>query len=452
MAGIPGLDAILGNPVLEQIITWQVLGQLIGPALAPFVQALSNMANGANQEVPLSPADLALAVVRNVYPEATAAQLAAMSGLSPANFHTLTLLTGDAPAPEALAEALRRGFIDAARYDQGIRQGRLRDEWGGLLQQLATRDPSPVDALDALLKGQTDQATALQLYTKWGGNPEYFQLMFHTQGASPSPQELGVLANRGIIPWTGTGPDVVSFDQGFLEGHWRNKWSGPLRKLAEYIPPPRTVTALVHEGVVTDAQALELYKEAGLSDQLAAAYLRSASSSKTAATKELAASIVHSLYVDKLIAADVATGFLENLAYTKEEAAYILNVWDLEDVERFLRSAVTRIHALYVAHKITQSVASEALAKLDVPAGNVTRILQIWSEERAANVRVLTPAQIAAALKAGLIGWQNAHDRLVAEGYPDSDATLFLEIELKETQAAYTAGLAAAAAAAPAGG
>ncbi len=436
MAGIPGLDAILGNPVLEQIITWQVLGQLIGPAMAPFIQALSNAANGADQEVPLSPADLALAVIRNVMPEQEAAAMAAMSGISPANFQTLTLLTGDAPAPEAMAEALRRGFVDQARYDQGIRQGRLRDEWAGLMQQLATRDPSPVDALTALLKGQTDQATALQLYTRFGGNPEYFGLMFATQGASPSPVELGALANRGIIPWSGRGQDVVSFEQGFYEGQWRDKWAGPLRRLAEYLPPPRTVTTLVREGVLTDAQALEAYKAHGLSDTMAEAYLKSASSQKVTATKELGISIVHSLYVDKLIDGATASGFVESLGYTATEAAYVLHVWDLEDVERFLRAAVTRIHALYVAHKIDQSTASTALHDLDVPAANVGELLSIWSYERAANVRVLTPAQVASALKSELITQADAQSRLEAMGYPTADALLFLEIALKEPLAA----------------
>jgi hypothetical protein len=55
------------------------------------------------------------------------------------------------------------------------------------------------------------------------------------------------MANRGIIPWSGSGPRSTSFEQAFLEGPWRNKWLGPFRKAAEYFPPPRTITAMYNE-------------------------------------------------------------------------------------------------------------------------------------------------------------------------------------------------------------
>ena len=75
------------------------------------------------------------------------------------------------------------------------------------------------------------------------------------------------MARRGIIPWDGEGAGVVSFRQAFLEGPWRNKWEPYFRSLADYIPPPRTVTAMVREGAMTDADALKWYRAAGLTQE-----------------------------------------------------------------------------------------------------------------------------------------------------------------------------------------
>lgn len=428
MVALGGIDL---NPILSQVFLYNVAGQLIGGALAPFIQAETNLAQSAFPNVPLSPADAAEAVIRNIMDEGTAAGEAVKSGVPSGDFHTLTLLAGNAPAPEQLAEALRRGFIGADRYLTGIRQGRLRDEWADLMRELAVRQPTPQEALLALVEGQLSEADARAKFAAFGGDPAQFDWLFGTVGAAPSPVEAGVMANRGVIPWSGTGLGVVSFDQAIAEGHSRTKWTDAYRALAEYLPPPRTVTAMHREGALTDAEAADLLRKHGLSPELAAAYLHASSQAKMAKAKELAESTVLALYRDKLVPRAEAATFIERLGYSAAQAEFILQVEDLAVESRFLRAAVGRVATLYVGHKITRTQAASALSQLKVDGKQADELLALWDIERAVNLRTLTPAQIEGAFGDGIIDQPEAIARLTAEGYTPHDAWLVLSVHVK---------------------
>jgi hypothetical protein len=431
MAGIGGLLGGLQRNTLFQIAEYSVASTVLGGLLAPEADALAQTVYDANPLRVLSPEVAAEAVLRNVWPHDRAAAEAQRSGYNRERFDVLAALAGNAPDPASLAVALRRGLIDHARFVQGIRQGRLRDEWAELVQQLSVQEPSPTDPLEALLQGQLTEPRARELYQLFGGDPAHFTWLYNTRGGAPTPVQAAEMANRGIIPWSGSGPGVVSYEQAFLEGPWRNKWLAPFRKAAEYFPPPRTVTAMYREGSLTRARAMELLEAQGLATDLAAAYLVSGSNQKTEKTRDLAMSTITTLYRDRLVTRSNAAGFLTALGYDANEAELLLEVVDTEVVQRFLNAAVSRVHTLYVGHKIDRSDAQTALAALNVPAENLTDLLGIWDLERAANVRTLTPTDITAAVKQQLLSDDQGLAELEALGYQPHDAWLYLSVHLK---------------------
>lgn len=426
-----GITGLLANNTLLQIVVWNTAGSVVNAVLSPYLQAISNQVNAVTPLVPLSPAELAQAVIRNERTEAEAAAEARMSGLSPERFHTLTRLVGQAPGPEALAEALRRTIIDEGTYLRGIRQGNLRDEWADLVKRLSVREPSPVDALEALLEGQLDEGRARALYARFGGAPEHFDWLFDTRGTAPTPTQALELANRGIIPWDGEGPGVTSFRQAFLEGPWRNKWAGPFRALGEYLPPPRTVTAMYKEGSITRERAIELLRKQGLAPDLAVAYVSSGSDQKVEKTKELAQATITTLYRDRIVPRPDALAMLGSLGYDAEEAGWILEVEDVRVAQRFLAAAVGRVRTLYVRRRITRAQASTALGELQVPASGASDLLAIWDWERAAAIPDLTAAQITAAFRVGVFVQPDAQVELEALGYTPHDAWVLLSITAK---------------------
>lgn len=431
MAGIGG---ILGNPILEQILLYNVVGQLISSALTPYSIAISNSLNSLTPLLPLSPAEAAEATLRNIDVPGGAAHEASMGGISAERFAVMTQLAGNAPDPGSLAVALRRELIDNAQYVKGIRQGRLRDEWADLIRELAVVQPPPNAMLAALLEGQIPEGEARDKYAKLGGDPDYFDILLHTEGQAPTPVQALEMANRGIIPFGGSGPNAVSFEQAFLEGPWRNKWLPAFRKLGEYLPPPRTVTAMYHEGAISAGEATALLEKQGLTHDLASAYLVSSSKSRTAKSRDLAQSTILALYRDRIIPRAEARSLLETLGYEGPEADYVLEIEDLRLTQQAITHAVARVHTLYVGHKIDSAQAAEALAQLGVDATGAGDLLSVWEHERAANVRQLTPADIVAAVKLDLLAEPDALAMLVDHGYTDHDAWLYLSVHLKAAQ------------------
>lgn len=419
-------QGLLGNSILQQIVLYQVVGALIGSALAPYLQALTNQVNQVSPLAPLSPQVAAEAVLRNLWDEGKAAHEASFSGINAERQAVLNKLAGNAPDPGSLAVALRRRLIDQGRFLEGIRQGRLRDEWAELVKELSMQDPSPTAPLQALLQGQLPEGTARELFARFGGNPEHFQWLYDTEGTAPTPTQALELANRGIIPWGGSGAGVVSYEQAFLEGPWRNKWLGPFRALGEYLPPPRTVTAMYREGSITRARAAELLTKQGLAADMVEAYLFSGSSQATESTRDLAQSTILQLYESRMVTRAVASDMLQGIRYDAADVEFILDVADARLAQRFMDSAVGRIRTLYTGHRITQAQAESVLAQLEVPAEGIGDLLAIWGYERAANVRQLTAAQVAGAFRDGIIDQVEAMRRLTDMGYLEDDAWLYL--------------------------
>lgn len=422
----------------EQLLVWGVLNQFLAAFFGPTLELVQQKVNAGHPVLELSPADLASAVVRNFVSPGAARDAAAASGIDADRFQTLVELSGDAPGAEMLAEALRRQIIpeggtgpDSVSFNQGIAEGRLADKWAPIIKALATIWPTPENALDALLQGQLDPDAAKALYQKLGGDPQFFQVLFDTRGQAPTPMEALELLNRGIIAESGTGPDSTSYEQAFLEGPWRNKWLGPFRELGRLVPPPRTVTTLVHSGSLTDAQALKYFQMSGMTPELAAAYLHSAHAEKTSAVKELTESLVLTLYEGHAIDGPTATARLEALGYSAADVALILESVDLRREVAVVQSGVTRIGTLYISRKINRQGAKDALDGLDVTPAHRDHLLSTWDAERAANVRQLTPAQIVDAWQYDVIDQATAEQELQNLGYTPLDAWILLSNKAK---------------------
>lgn len=430
------LKALFGkNSAAYQLFVWQIAGQIVQTLLGPAMEELAQQINGTFPIVELSPSDLARLVARSWMSEREGADEASHSGVNADRFAKMVKLSTGSPSIGDLATALRRGIIpadgsgqDSTSFAQGLREAGLNGKWVNTVKELSVQWPTPNDALDALLEGQISEADGKALYAKFGGDPEYFQMLYDTRGNAPTPNEALVLANRGIIPWTGRGPNVVSYEQAFLEGPWRNKWQESFKSLGEYLPPPRTVTAMVGNGSLSRDQGLELLRKQGLSPDLAAAYVNDALHSQNSTDKQLTVSQLLDLYSAQLISANDVKPLLSALNYSDESIDWLLAYRDLQRAMSATRSAVSRVHTLYVGHKISRDETRNVLAALNVPADQVGDILNIWDIERTSNLKALTPAEIGNAWKYEIIDMSEALSELQALGYTARDAWIYLSV------------------------
>lgn len=423
------LGGLLGKESMaRQFFVWNIAGAIVNAGLEPYLTALSSDVNAKNPLKPLSPNDLADMVVRGVIEHAEAALEAAKTGVNQHDFDLLVTNTGEPPSIVDMLQLMRRSKVSRDDVIRAIHQSRVKNEWVDTILELGVEVPTPSDILRSVLQGQIDNDAGKALYVKLGGDPEYFQLMFDTEGSAPTPDEAAVMANRGIIPWEGRGPGVVSFEQAFLEGPWRDKWADAFRKSAEYFPPPRTITAMYNSGALDKADAADLLSRQGLSPALVAAYLSDAAKNKTSKFKDLAASTIGTLYQDQAIGDDEAKQMLLQLKYDGTEADFIILTWQLQREEKFRSTAISTTHTQYVNHKITRDKASALLDSFHVPSNQRDYLLALWDQEQTAKVTLLTAAEIKKAINAGLLDPQAGFDRLVQRGYTEEDANIYLSL------------------------
>ena len=423
---------LLGDATtIRQILLWQVLGQVLAPILEPITREIANVINTDSPEAPMSPADAADAVVRGELSAQDGASVAAMNGVSADTFARMVAITGEPPAVQELLFLFRRQLIDEARLVHGIRQSRVKDEWIDAIRMLQTQPISPADAVAAAVENQLSHDEAARIAFEGGIDRAGFDVLVNTRGRPPGPAELLELVRRGFIPATGTGPGVLSLDQGISESDVKDKWIPAYHRLLEYMPPPRTVTALLRAGSIDQATAHQLFQDAGLTPALASAYVADASHQKLAAHKDLAKSDVLALYhVQAISAADVHT-MVEALGYTAAEVDLLLQLEDLKRVLRMVNAAISRVHSQFVAHRLDRATAVTVLDELRVPAAQRDQLLADWDLERQANVKVPATGTICQAFYYGIIDQATATAELVRQGYSAFDAWLELSVHAK---------------------
>lgn len=389
----------------------------------------------------LSAPDAASAVVRNFLTAAEGQSVAAKSGVSADTFATLVALSGDAPGPQQLAEALRRGLVPAdgsgpesTSFTQGIAEGRLANKWAPVIKGLALDWPTPVAALNAQLKGAFSGDEGLAMYEKLGGDPQFYPWLLFSEGSAPTPVEAAEMARRGIIPKDGTGPDAVTFEQAFLEGPWRNKWSPAFWELSQFIPTAREVITLLKDGAVDKATAAAWMKRAGADDATTAAFIAEADTALLSDYKGLTTSAVLNMYYNRLISPDDATNILLSLHVSAAAAPLMLAYADMQRAISQQNSAVSRVGSLYAARKITAATAKQSLLTLQVPAAAVDDIMATWQLENSISVKTLTESQIASAWQYQIMDEATAMTELQNIGYTPYDAWVILSLKAKAAQ------------------
>lgn len=410
----------------DQAIAESRLHNKWGPVLAKLSAAL------------LSPADAADAVVRNFLTSAQGAAVAGKQGFTSGDFETLVHLAGDAPGPQQLAEALRRKLIPASgtgagsiSFTQGIAEGRLADKWAPVIKGLAQLWPSPVNALDAQVKGQLTASEASALYEQLGGDPQFESWLYNSIGEGPSPLEAAALAARGIIEWTGTGPDSTSYEQAVKESHFRDKWTTPYRDLAEHIPAPSTVIQLYAHRIITQEQATAQLLQNDMTAEQAASYIAEADYQNVSEYRGLAQSAVIDMYFSQLIGRDQATTILEGLHVTPDAVDLMLAYADIRYQVAAMNRTVSRLGTLFAARKIGVETARGALIKLGVPVATVAKLLADWELQASTNVKTLTVAQITDAWYYQALTQDEALNLLDVEGYTPYDAWVVLSVKNK---------------------
>lgn len=412
--------------ILQILLLGAVLMFNAGPMTAPIAQQYVNRINADHPDIPLSAADLALAVVRGVMPYGDAQAEAEWTGIAAGRFATLVDNTGGPPGLQELLYLLRRGAIDDGTFEKGIRQSNYRNEWIGTIKQLAYVPPAASEVMAAAVASQLDLGQARALWAENGLTADSFDWVYNTTGPPPPTQELIELWRRGDVT-------EAEVNEALLEGPLKIKWIPTVMKFKRRVPPMEQVIALTRRGVFTAEQATGHLADLGFDPDVVAGLVTYATSGKVDAHKDLAISTVTSGYRDGLISRADAGVAISGHGYDPADTELVLAVADSQIAHEVAGAAVTRVRSLYVARHLDRAKASADLDVLGVPAEHRDRMLGVWDVMRSETAKEPTLAQWTAFLTKGLIDAARYRVAVSDLGYSPEVVDLFVALHAPTT-------------------
>lgn len=400
--------------VLVVLGIYPIVSGFVGAAIAPFIQDIANQAWAAHTSVPLSPAELALGVLRNNPHLGDPYAEAAKSGYGATHLDALTYNTGEPPGVEQMLEAYRRGLMDDGRLEKGVRESRVRDEWFDIIKALRYAPPSSLEAIMGNVKGHLDEGEARTLFQEGGLDPKHFDWMFQTAGRPPGAMELLGLVNRNLM-------SEETFTEAIRQSDIQNRWIPYLLELRRYLPPPRTIVSMLHHSAIDDGYATELLKDHGLNDKDVSVYLAEGHASRTQATKAETLGMLRTLFREGVNDRTQTRDAIVKLGYSAQQAADVIALEDHALELRYRNAAISHTHTLFVHHRIPQGDVSNELDRLGVQADVRDQLIRVWLIERELNVVPLTLAQVQGAWRRGVMSDDEFANRVRALGHPESD-------------------------------
>lgn len=371
------------------------------------------------ERVHLQPADAADMTLRGIMTRAEGHAVARVNGLDVADFDKLALAVGEPPAIEELLFLYRRGVIDRAKLDHGIRQSRVRDEWIPEIEALRHRPMDVSSAVAAVVQGHLSDGAGAKIAEENGLEPDHWRPLVETHGRPPGIEQMTSLYNRGVI-------SKARLEQAIRESDVKDKYIPDLVEIRRHLLPERTVVSMHSKGALSDAEALAHLLQLGIARADAEALVHEGAATRTAGQRSLAEGTIVQLYEAQTIDRSQAHKALLALGYAEAEVAWILSFAELRRVHSEREHAIAAVRARYVSHHVDVSAAQVALDRLAVPAAERDRLLGLWDTEREVNARQLTEAQVIKAMKKQLLDENETAARLERMGYSADDAALLI--------------------------
>jgi hypothetical protein len=413
--------------------------------------------------VPLSPQQLADLVLKEWLTESAGAEQANKSGIAAPTFSLMVKDLGEPPGLEQVLQWWRRGIMPwssapgTPSVEEAIRTSRIiATVWSTVLHRANLVPMAVAEAVDAVVENQIPRGTP-GLYEAaasgetvsglsaspttgygiaWANGipPAVFDIMVNTRGNPPPPSELISLFRRGLIPWTGTGPQALTVQQGIYEGASKDKWEPIYKGLVMALPSLYYVIQMLKNGSITATKATQILTDEGYTAEVVTGIVRVGQATAVATAKALTESIITTLYADKAVDRAQALTMLTDIGYATTSATFILQTIDLKITTTAINSAITRIGNLYMAKKLTKDNTIASLSTLGITGTQATALITTWTLERAETVKILTESQIADAVKYTVITFTEGMTELQAIGYTPYDAWVILSVTLHGPQ------------------
>jgi hypothetical protein len=292
-------------------------------------------------------------------------------------------LSGLPPGIESMQEALNRGLVDRATFDQAIREGHTKTKYTDLVFALRQPVLSAQTYATLHLKGWIDAAAMNAGGALHGYTAEQMNDLYLSMGRPASPGYMWTAAARGIDGPDGRPVDEAQFTKAIAESDIRPEYAPMLWRIRYLYPSLFQLSRLVTSGTISGDVGAEWASKARYAPEVVTALRASwAGGSSAAPDPHVARAQTH--------------------------------LWN-------------QTHKSYVAEEADEPTTRAQLTSLTIPVAAQDAIIALWNDERALVRKQLTAAQIKRAYGKAKLTRDVAVTRLVAMGYSLADASLYLD-------------------------
>lgn len=412
---------IMGEPVNQIDFILQLIlfipfalfggGQIANIAFRNVIQK----ANAIYDNVPLSPADAADAVIRNILGQEAAAVMAQKAGVDASVFQNMVDLTGEVPPLDEMRTLLISGRLDPLEWQKIFFYSRVRSEWSDLYTEAHYKPLSGADIVQAYIKGLVTEAEGQNQYGIGGGLPDQFNLAVEIAGEAIGVVEANNLFNheliseddlRAVIAYSRINPRFEP-----MAALQRFHWLAPFQ-----------IEQALKAGEATPAEATKWLLQDGYPADQVAALVGGAHTTATVKAKTETVSVIVDSYEAGLITQPQAIAQLGKVGYAPEIAAIELQAYDARRILAITTQGVSAVKKGFLTGVIDKTGASNDLDSLGVDSTIRDHYLKLWAIEKQLDVKHLTAAQIGSQAKKGIITYDTAIKEWVTMGYSPPDA------------------------------
>jgi len=344
-----------------------------------------------------------------------------LQGLDAERADILFELSGLPLGVETMQQAVNRGLVDRATFDQAIREGHTKTKYTDLAYALRQPVLEASTYATLHLKGWISEQDMNLGGALHGYTPEQMHLRYLSMGRPAAPGQMATAAARGIDGPDGRPMDRTQFLKGIAQSDIRPEW-GPMLWDSRYLYPPLfQLTRLVSAGTITPALAAEWATKDRYATEVVSALLKAWESGGAATSKGLTVSDLTAEYEALTMSRTQYVNGLKELGYSQAAADGKVSVSDAKRQRLARNQLINRARVRYTGWKITRQAASDALRAASLTIGNANDLLTYWDAERDLNVHTLTEPQVVKAWKKGIMDRPTATERLSELGLATAD-------------------------------
>ena len=374
-------------------------------------------------------ADLAMFKQQGFIDDATFRERSAATGFTEADAQLYFEAAGLPPGIETGLQLLRRKLIDEARFAQYVAEGHTKTKYTGDLLHLVTQPLSASVAAEALIRERISEDEAVRIAAENGYSRDDFLTWSNMLGRPIATGEAYRAVNRGLVGEQGSAESRKFFREVVARSDVRTEYADILYELRTRYPSFFQVVRLLGQNAISPELARQAFDDEGLPKPWQEAIISGSAGGGKTKRKQLAASIVETLYDAGLETHDEATKALSELGYQPEDADALTRLWLARRIVAEQVRGVSLVRGRYTTWKIDRHQAMSELVVLVDEADTRERLLKFWDVEREANAPVLTLGEIKQAFKYGRYSFDQANEALQRLGWSQDDALTHLWIE-----------------------